>query len=141
MKKIMAVLFLTLFILLTVVLPVAAFAEEIATETADLPASVDVVANEQPADQPYTWAYLATLAGATAATLLIVQFLKVPLDKVWRIPTRMFVYIVALIILLVATAFTEGLTLQNTPLAAVNAFLVALTAYGAYDVTFSKLTK
>ncbi|MEG0324851.1 MAG: hypothetical protein RR619_12700, partial [Raoultibacter sp.] len=89
----------------------------------------------------YTWAYLATLAGATAATLLIVQFLKVPLDKVWRIPTRMFVYIVALIILLVATAFTEGLTLQNTPLAAVNAFLVALTAYGAYDVTFSKLKK
>lgn len=137
MKKIMAVLFLTLFILLTVVFPVAAFA----TETADLPAAVDVVANEQPADQPYTWAYLATLAGATAATLLIVQFLKVPLDKVWRIPTRMFVYIVALIILLVATAFTEGLTLQNTPLAAVNAFLVALTAYGAYEVTFAKLGK
>ncbi|MDD3337109.1 MAG: hypothetical protein PHI98_16625, partial [Eubacteriales bacterium] len=77
--------------------------------------------------------------GATAATLLIVQFLKVPLDKVWKIPTRAFVYIVSLAILLVATAFTSGITLQNAPLAAVNAFLVALTAYGAYEVTFAKL--
>lgn len=32
--------------------------------------------------EPLTWAYLATIAGAAAFTLLIVQFLKAPLDRV-----------------------------------------------------------
>lgn len=91
--------------------------------------------------QPFTWGYLATIAGATAATLLIVQFLKVPLDKVWKIPTRVVVYIIALIIMLIATALTTGLTLNNALLAIVNAFVVALAAYGSYEVTFAKLGK
>ena len=43
--------------------------------------------NELPTE-PFTWEYLATIAGATAATLLIVQQLKLPLDKLWKIPTR-----------------------------------------------------
>ena len=89
--------------------------------------------------EPLTWAYLATIAGATAATLLIVQFLKVPLDKVWKIPTRAFVYFIALALLLVATAFTTGLTADTALLTVVNAFIVALTAYGSYEVTFHKL--
>ena len=88
--------------------------------------------------EPLTWAYLATIAGATAATLLIVQFLKVPLDKVWKIPTRAFVYFISLVILLVATAFTTGLTPNTFLLTVVNAFIVALTAYGSYEVTFAK---
>ena len=89
--------------------------------------------------EPLTWTYLATIAGATAATLLIVQFLKVPLDTVWKIPTRIFVYFIALVILLAATAFTTGLTFNAAILTAFNAFIVALTAYGSYEVTFKKL--
>lgn len=90
---------------------------------------------------PLTWTYLATIAGAAAFTLLIVQFLKVPLDKVWKIPTRVFAYFVALVIMLIATAFTTGLTTDNALLVAANAFLAATSAYGAYEVTFAKINK
>ena len=116
MKKIFAIILLVLMIL-----PVAALAEgELPTE-------------------PFTWAQLATIAGATAAVLLIVQMLKLPLDKVWKIPTRIVVYVISLVILLLATLFTDGLTLQTGILTAVNAVIVALAAMGAYEMTFRKL--
>lgn len=89
--------------------------------------------------EPFTWEYLATIAGATVATLLIVQLLKLPLDKVWKIPTRIWAYVIALIILLLATQFTVGLTLNNVLLTAINAVIVALAAMGAYEITFRKL--
>ena len=89
--------------------------------------------------EPFTWEYLATIAGATVATLLIVQLLKLPLDKVWKIPTRIWAYVIALIILLLATQFTVGLTLNNARLTAINAVIVALAAMGAYEITFRKL--
>lgn len=91
--------------------------------------------------EPLTWTYLATIAGSAAFTLLIVQFLKVPLDKVWKIPTRVFAYFVALVIMLIATAFTTGLTTDNALLVAANAFLAATSAYGAYECTFAKHDK
>lgn len=91
--------------------------------------------------KPFTWTYLATIAGATAATLLIVQFIKLPLDKVWKIPTRLVVYVIALIIMLIATALTSGLNVNNSLLAVVNAFVVSLAAYGSYELTFAKLQK
>ena len=117
MKK----LFLCLMLLLVLLLPVVALAEgELPTE-------------------PFTWAQLATIAGATVATVLIVQLLKLPLDKVWKIPTRIIVYFISLILLLLATLFTDGLTLQTGLLTAVNAVIVALAAMGAYEVTFRKL--
>lgn len=99
----------------------------------------DVPAGDPTPGEPLTWPYLATIAGATAATLLIVQYFKVKLDKVWKIPTRVFVYFVALIILLLATYFTQGLTVENSVLTALNAFVVAVAAYGAYEITFRKL--
>lgn len=89
--------------------------------------------------EPFTWEYLATIAGATLATLLIVQLLKLPLDKVWKIPTRLVAYVIALIILLLATLFTSGLTVNSALLVAVNAVIVALAAMGAYEITFRKL--
>ena len=117
MKK----LFLCLMLLLVLLLPVVALAEgELPTE-------------------PFTWAQLATIAGATAATVLIVQLLKLPLDKVWKIPTRIVVYFISLVLLLLATWFTDGLTLQTGLLTAVNAVIVALAAMGAYEITFRKL--
>lgn len=70
--------------------------------------------------------------------LLIV---KVQLDKVWKIPTRAFAYIVSLAVMIAATAFTTGLTVQSALLAAVNALVSALMAYGSYEVTFAKLNK
>lgn len=139
MKKLIPLLILALIILLT--FPFGALAEGATAADADIPAQTETV-EPAPAPEPgapYTWEYLASIAGATALTLLIVQFLKFPLDRVWMIPTRLFVYFIALLILIVATAFTTGLTLQNALMAFVNAFLVALTSYGAYEVTFAKL--
>ncbi len=139
MKKLIPFLIIALILLLT--FPFGALAEGASETGAEVPAQAETI-DPAPAPEPgapYTWEYLASIAGATAATLLIVQFLKVPLDVVWKIPTRVFVYIVALIILLVAIAFTTGLNLQNALMAVVNAFLVALTSYGAYEVTFAKL--
>lgn len=91
--------------------------------------------------EPFSWEQLATIAGATLATLLIVQLLKLPLDKVWKIPTRIIAYVIALIVMLLATHFTIGLTWSNVGLAAINAIIVALTAMGAYEVTIAKLEK
>lgn len=140
MKKILAVLFLFLMAFI-IVLPVLAGAETIAPmPEAELPA-VETVTSEptpNPSTGPWTWSYLASIAGATAATLLIVQFFKVPLDKVWKIPTRLFVYAIAFTILTVATAFTSGLDSNTFLLCVLNAFIVALAAYGSYEVTFAR---
>ena len=51
-----------------------------------------------------------TTAGATAATLLIVQVLKLPLDRVWRVPTRAVVVVIAFSLMLAAQEATKGLT-------------------------------
>ena len=100
--------------------------------------SVAIAEGELPAE-PFTWQYIATIAGATAATLLIVQLLKLPLDKVWKIPTRIVVYVIALIILMLATFFTDGITVQTGLLTAINAIIVALAAMGAYEMTFRRV--
>ena len=128
------------FVLAIVMLmPVAGMAEAAtATPTADTGAAVVEVPDIE-VGEPLTWTYLATIAGAAAFTLLVVQFLKAPLDKVWKIPTRVFAYVVALGVMLVATAFTTGLTVDNALLVGVNALLAALSAYGAYEVTFGKI--
>lgn len=88
--------------------------------------------------EPFTWQYIATIAGATAATLLIVQLLKLPLDKVWKIPTRIWVYIIALALMIAAAGFTTGLDVQTALITAVNAVIVALAAMGAYEMTFNR---
>ena len=148
MKKILTIVLLT-FMLFVIALPVLAeptpaILEEVTVDTAP---TAEVVIREEPEPEPmpdpskgpWTWAYLVTIAGATAATLLIVQFLKVPLDKVWKIPTRLFVYLIALIIMVVATAYTSGLTVDTFLLCVLNAFIVALAAYGSYELTFAKI--
>ncbi len=103
-----------------------------------LTCSVALAEGELPTE-PFTWEQLATIAGATLATLLVVQLLKLPIDKVWKIPTRLVAYVIALIIMILATHFTAGLTWENAILAAVNAVIVALAAMGSYELTFAKL--
>ena len=102
--------------------------------------SVALAEGELPTE-PFTWQYIATLAGATAATLLIVQLLKLPLDKVWKIPTRIIVFVIAFVVLILATYFTQGLSWNTALLTVINAVIVALTAMGGYELTFAKLEK
>lgn len=116
MKK----LFLCLLLVSVLLMPIVALAE-----------------GELPTD-PFSWEQLATIAGATLATLLIVQLLKLPLDRIWKIPTRIVVYVIALIVLMLATYFTSGLTADSALLTAINAVIIALSAMGAYEITFHK---
>lgn len=100
--------------------------------------AIEVVASELPTN-PVSWDQLATIGGAAMATMLIVQLLKLPIDKVWKIPTRIIVFIIAAIILVLATYFTKGLTWNTALLTLINAVIVALTAMGGYELTFKKL--
>ena len=117
---------------LLLLFPAFALAEELAE------VAVEIVASEIPTT-PVTWAQLATIGGAAMATMLIVQLLKLPLDKVWKIPTRIIVFIIAFIVLGLATYFTTGLDWNTALLTVINAVIVALTAMGGYEMTFKKL--
>ncbi|MDD5061905.1 MAG: hypothetical protein PHN44_06480 [Candidatus Marinimicrobia bacterium] len=87
----------------------------------------------------FTWIGLGTFAGASAATLLIVQYFKGVIPK--AIDTRLFAWIVALIILLCVVAFTDRNNLSAYGIAVLNSVLVATSAMGGYEVTFQRLEK
>ena len=124
---------LLFLLVLVMVFPAVAVAEEVAVEIA-----ASVVESEIPT-QPFSWEQLATIAGAALATMLIVQLLKLPLDKVWKIPTRIIVFLIAAVVMLLATYFTQGLTWNTALLTLMNAVVAALTAMGGYELTFAKL--
>ena len=82
----------------------------------------------------FDWSYLATYSGAIAAVVFIVQFIKLPLDKLRHIPTRMIVYAISVLILLAAQYFTlHALEPEAIVLALLNAVIVAFSAMGLYE--------
>ena len=102
---------------------------------------IPVALAESPiADAPYDWSILGTTAGAMAAVLLVVQFLKAPLDKIFKIPTRAFVYILSVLIMVGAQYFGNGsIILADLLPLLLNAVVVAMGAMGAYEQTFAKI--
>ncbi|MDL2257598.1 hypothetical protein LJC42_00365 [Eubacteriales bacterium OttesenSCG-928-K08] len=89
----------------------------------------------------FTWTMLATYAGATLATTLITQLCK-GIGFIDKLPTRVFAYIVALVVLLLGMAFTSGLTLSSGVLCVINAAVVSMASNGVFDaVTAGKNTK
>jgi peptidoglycan/LPS O-acetylase OafA/YrhL len=121
MKKILFCLFITAVMIL--MLTTVAFAD------GDPPA----------ADEYLTWEFLGTMAGVVAATTLITQFCKFPLDKVWKIPTRFVVYVIALSILFAVEFFTGTVTTDGAILIILNAIIVTTAAMGTYEATFKRL--
>ena len=91
--------------------------------------------------EPVTWEYLVTIAGASLMTLLIVQFIKAPLDKLWKVPTAFVAYIIALAILVAAHTMTGGMSINTFLLCVLNAFIAATSAMGMYEKTFRKIKK
>ena len=89
----------------------------------------------------YDWTELGTVAGAAAFTLLFVEYIKAPLDKVWKLPTRAVAYAFAFVVMLAARAFMQGLTLEGIAITAVNAWLAGAAAIGTYESTFAKRDK
>lgn len=81
----------------------------------------------------FTWEQLATYGGATVATMLFVQFTK-ELPGIVKIPTRLWAFIVATILMILATVFTAS---EITPgvilLTIINAVIVAMASCGEYD--------
>lgn len=80
----------------------------------------------------FTWADLATYAGSTVAVLIIVQFTK-DLPIIVKIPTRVWAYIMSVIVLVAATVFTVSpITPSVILLCLINAVIVAMAAVGSY---------
>ena len=121
------------FIVIILLLPCVVIAEEVVLEVA-----ASVVESELPTN-PFSWEQLATISGAALATMLIVQLLKLPIDRVWKIPTRIIVFLIAAIVMLLATYFTKGLSADTAILTILNAVIAALTAMGGYELTFAKI--
>ncbi|WP_312640754.1 hypothetical protein [Hydrogenoanaerobacterium sp.] len=80
-----------------------------------------------------TWATLATYTGAVAMTAFVTQFTKSWLDKLCKLPTQAYSYIVALIVLYAAYFFTGQLDASNAALILFNGFIVAAASNGVYE--------
>lgn len=80
----------------------------------------------------FTWTMLLTYAGAALATSLVTQFVK-SIGGISKIHTQIVSYVVALIVLLAATFFTCGMTIESAALCVLNAVVVAFASNGAYD--------
>lgn len=139
MKKILFALLAALMLLALFAVTTNAEALEVAAEVAQGAEAVEQIAEGGLPTEPFTWAALGTIAGCTAFALLFVQLIKAPLDKVWKIPTRLLVYVVCLIVMILSVVFSgDGLTWASALLAAVNAVIPTLAAMGAYEVTFGR---
>ena len=80
----------------------------------------------------FTWADLDSYAGATMAVLIITQFTK-ELPGIVKIPTRLWAYILSVVILILGTVFTVSpITPSGILLCLINAVLVAMAAIGGY---------
>lgn len=123
--KALAIAFLVMIVLLVAFIPAmgGAMAEEAA-----LP---DLA-------EPFTWEYLTTTGGCAIFVLLFVQVTKGILDKLVVIPTTLYAYIIAVITMLAATAFSGELTLSSGLLTLFNGWLVSATASKSFDVLSGK---
>ena len=80
----------------------------------------------------FTWGDLITYGGAVMAVLIITEFTK-DLPGIRRIPTRLWAYLIALVLLTAATVFTaDSLRAEDVLLCLVNGVIVAMAAVGSY---------
>lgn len=80
----------------------------------------------------FTWSFLATYGGAALAVMTIVQFTK-ELPGIKKIPTRLWAFVIAVVILVLATVFTMSpIYPSDILLCIVNAVVVAMAAVGSY---------
>ena len=83
-------------------------------------------------DSFFTWTDLMTYGGAVMAVLIITEFTK-DLPGIRRLPTRLWAYLVALVILLAAAIFTgDSLRAEDVLLCFIIGVIVAMAAVGSY---------
>lgn len=78
----------------------------------------------------FSWEMLGTFAGGSAATAIVTQFLK---NLFVKLPTQWLSYIIAVIILYLATLFTGNMTGASAAIVPLNAILISLASNGAYS--------
>ena len=79
-----------------------------------------------------TWELLGTFAGAMAMVGVITQLTK-NIGFVAKIPTQLWSYALAVIVMLAANFFLGQLTLSSAVLILFNSVLVSLGANGGYE--------
>lgn len=80
----------------------------------------------------FTWGDLVTYGGAVMAVLIITEFTK-DLPGIRKIPTRIWAYLVALVLLVPAAVFTaDTIRAEDILLCLVNGVLVAMAAVGSF---------
>lgn len=79
-----------------------------------------------------TWEVLGTYAGAIAMVGVITQLTK-NIKYISVIPTQIWSYILALVVLYTANFFMDQLTVSNAVLILFNAVIVSLGANGGYE--------
>lgn len=88
------------------------------------------------------WDSLRDFSVMVGAVVVIVQLCKLSIDKVWKIPTQVIVYIISAVLALLTQAFAPtsgGLTWSTVVLALINAFFVAITAMYIYEHTIANV--
>lgn len=88
----------------------------------------------------YTWTTIGTYAGSVALTAIIVQAFK-GVGFLQKIPTQLFSYIVAVLLLVAAQVFTREFALADIVLCFVNAVVVSLASNGAYTAIEKTVSK
>ena len=81
----------------------------------------------------FTWDILTTMAGATFAVAVLTEITK-GIPGIQKIPTQIWSFILAFIVLIGAQAAMGTLTFSSGGIAVLNAALVSLAANGGYDL-------
>lgn len=129
--KIRSALAIGILVLMCVLLILVPFMGAAMAEEAAEPEAVQIA-------EMLTWEYLATTGGCAAFVLLFVQATKKLLDKLIYIPTTLYAYVIAVLTMVAAIAFTGQLTLSNGLLTLFNGWLVSAAAGKSYDVLSGK---
>lgn len=85
----------------------------------------------------FNWNMLGTYAGATAAVGIFTQLTK-NIPGIKKIPTQLWSYMIAAIILVLSQVFNGECTVPSIVLSCLNAGIVSLAANGGYDVVTRK---
>lgn len=79
-----------------------------------------------------TWEMLGTYSGTLGMVLILTQLTK-GLPGIQRVPTQLYSYLIALIVMTVAAIFGGRTAASDFVLLIFNAAVVALSANGGYD--------
>lgn len=129
-RRVLAIIMIALVALLLALMPAMGIA--LAEGMVDIPDEIVKIA------EPLTWDYLVTVGGCALFVLIVVQMTKTSLDKLFKIPTAWYAYALAVVTMLLATAFTTGLTPSGAILTLFNGWVVACTASRTYDAMTGK---